>query len=158
MKHLLALFLLLAVTVHAAVPFTLTLPSGAEVKVTHLDARQVVFNTTTEHACSLPTPTGLDLANPDKTALGQHIAAEFKKPAPAAVVVHRILKDTLIQRVKAANKLAGLRAMIASLDDDARFEWDNSSWFSSDNALIVGGVAALQLEAAVILAADPLAP
>lgn len=87
------------------------------------------------------------------------LAAAIVAPEPApAVVVHRILKDTLIQRVKTAGKLTELRGMIAALDDDARFEWGNSSWFSSNNAMIVQGVAALGLDAAVILAADPLAP
>lgn len=78
-------------------------------------------------------------------------------PAPPAAP-HRILKDTIIQRVKAANKLADLRTMITGLDADSRFEWDNSSWFHSNNALLVGGVQTLGLDPATILAADPLAP
>lgn len=78
-------------------------------------------------------------------------------PAPAPAP-HRILKDTIVQRVKAAAKLPELRGLIAVLDEDMRFEWDNSTWFSSDNSLLIEGLKSAHLDPAVILAPDPLAP
>lgn len=82
----------------------------------------------------------------------------IENPPTPPVTPHRVLKDTIVQRVKAAGKLADLAALIASLPSDQRFEFDQSTWFHSDNANLLGASAALGLDAAVILAPDPLAP
>jgi hypothetical protein len=74
------------------------------------------------------------------------------------VTPHRVLKDTIILRVEAAGKLADLMALHASLPALQRWQFDQAHWFSSDNALILGGLAQLNLNTAVILAVDPLAP
>jgi hypothetical protein len=87
-----------------------------------------------------------------------NLAAAIASPAPDPLPVHRVLKDTIIQRVKAAGKLPQLRTVIDTLDADQRFEWDNSSWFSSNNPLLLAGMATLELNASDILAFDPLAP
>jgi len=71
---------------------------------------------------------------------------------------YRILKDTIIQRIKSAGALDGLMGLYATLTPAQQFEFTQSTWFHSDNALIVGGVQALGLDAATILAPDPLAP
>jgi hypothetical protein len=68
----------------------------------------------------------------------------------------RVLKDTLIQRFKAADKLADLMALLDSLPAQARFEFDQSAWFSAESPEIVGAVMALGLDPAVILDFDPL--
>lgn len=88
----------------------------------------------------------------------ENIAAAILNPPVPDVAPHRVLKDTIIQRVKTAGKLAQLRAMIETLDADQRFEWDNSSWFHSNNAVLVDGITSLELDSLVILAPDPLAP
>lgn len=79
-------------------------------------------------------------------------------PAPVTPARYQVLKDTILQRIKAAGKLADLRQAINSLDEDTRFEWDNSSWFHNDNPLIVSGVTGIGLITEEILAPDPLAP
>jgi hypothetical protein len=179
MKSFFVLLLVLVLPVFGAEPVApriLTLAGAAHPKaiVQRVDAAAgiVLFAFTDEQGKAIDTGNSLArftpvvatpatdtaaaiYAEPSDATLATAIVAP--EPAPA-VVVHRILKDTLIQRVKAAGKLTELRGMIAGLDDDHRFEWDNSSWFSSDNAFITGGVTALGLDAAVILAADPLAP
>lgn len=87
------------------------------------------------------------------------IAAHCAKPPPAPEPpVYRVLKDTIVLRVKEAGKLTQLRQVITSLTEDQRFEWDNASWFSSTNPLIVQGVQSIGLDPAIILARDPLAP
>jgi hypothetical protein len=92
---------------------------------------------------------------PTDAAIAAHIASELAKPPPAAPV-YRVLKDTIVQRVKTAGKLTQLAAMIAALPADQKFEFDQSNWFSSNNALLVGGCTQLGLDPAQILAPDPL--
>jgi hypothetical protein len=71
----------------------------------------------------------------------------------------RVTKDALVQRLKAAGHLRTLRSIIAGLDDDTRFEWESSAWFSVDNPIIAQGIAQIPgLDAAAILADDPDAP
>jgi hypothetical protein len=71
----------------------------------------------------------------------------------------RITKDALIQRLKKAGHLRTVRQIIAGLDDDTRFEWESSAWFSVDNPIIAQGIAQIPgIDPAVILAEDPDAP
>ncbi|HSI08837.1 MAG TPA: hypothetical protein VK985_09600 [Rariglobus sp.] len=151
--HCIFLVFLLAASAFAAEfePYNLTI-DGKIYRIKATDVNGYVIQTPDGRTIGLPA------ADPAvKLTVATLTAALATPPVPPAPV-HRILKDTLIQRVKAANKLADLRAMINALDADARFEWDNSSWFSSDNAMIVQGVTALGLTPATLLAADPLAP
>ncbi|MFA6962449.1 MAG: hypothetical protein WC205_16965 [Opitutaceae bacterium] len=120
-----------------------------------LDSGNSIARFTAVIATPATTTDAAIYAEPTDATLAAAIVAP--EPAPPTPT-HRILKDTLIQRVKSADKLTELRGMIAALDADARFEWDNSSWFSSDNPMMVAGVTALGLPTATILAPDPLAP
>jgi hypothetical protein len=87
------------------------------------------------------------------------IIAWAATPPPAPLVaVYRVLKDTIVLRIKAAGKLSQLRQVVASLNDDQKFEWDSATWFSSDNPLIISGIQAIGLDPSAILARDPLAP
>lgn len=98
-------------------------------------------------------------AEPDLANAGAVIEAFCQNPpVPPPAPVYRVLKDTIVLRIKEAGKLTQLRQVIAGLDEDQRFEWDTASWFSSNNTLIVQGVQAIGLDASVILARDPLAP
>jgi hypothetical protein len=100
------------------------------------------------------------LAKPaDLSLLGPGWALTPPPPPPAAPApVCRVLKDTILLRVKAAGKLGALRQAVASLGEDDRFFWDNSSWFSSDNALVRGGLFAIGCDPEEVLAPDDLAP
>lgn len=101
-----------------------------------------------------PAPEGCVVVPYDPAHEGLPVHA-LPEPPPAP---RRVLKDTIVQRIKAHGKLSDLAALVATLTPEQRFEFDHSTWFSSDNALIVGGVQALGLDPADILAADPLAP
>lgn len=135
--------------------FNPPIPLAADLSVTAHDGASYVLSDGRTFWASAPA----------EGATPETIAAEVEAlianpPLPPTVTLppHRILKDTIVQRVKAAGKLSDLRAIIGTLDPDQRFEWDSSTWFHSDNALIVNGVAGLNLDPAVILANDPLAP
>ncbi len=159
MKSLLRLLLATLALTLSSLPLRADQPSApdltflprtvGEVQIVAWDGFSYVTATGRTYWSGASTPSAADLDDA--------LATPRTQPAPP-VAPHRILKDTIIQRVKAANKLAELRAIIAGLDADARFEWDNSSWFSSNNALLLGGVQGLGLDPAVILAPDPLAP
>lgn len=113
---------------------------------------------------------GNELVPATRELVRQGIVAEYEArrdailaknpPAPVVPIVqpHRVLKDTIMLRIEAAGKLEGFMAVINSLDAVQRFKWDQSSWFLSDNPLVVAGVIRLELDPAVILAPDPLAP
>jgi hypothetical protein len=77
---------------------------------------------------------------------------------PPAAEPHHVLKDTIIQRIKAAGKLSDMAYLVSQLQADQKFEFDHSTWFHSDNPLIVAGIQQLELDPSVILAPDPLAP
>ena len=68
-----------------------------------------------------------------------------------------ILKDTIVQRMKAAGLLENLAAMVNTLPTVDRFEFDQSSWFSSSNPRIRGGIAACGGDVDTVLALDPMA-
>lgn len=68
---------------------------------------------------------------------------------------HKISKDTIIQRIAAANKVADAAALYAAQSDADKFLWDGSSWFWSDNQSIIGFAGALGLDPAAVLARDP---
>lgn len=110
---------------------------------------------------SLPENAWLEMSDNE---LAQWASADLASgwvagPAPEEIKPpHRVLKDTIVLRVKEAGKLTHLRQVIAALNDDQRFEWDSASWFTSTNPLIVQGVYAIGLDPAMILARDPLAP
>jgi len=70
---------------------------------------------------------------------------------------HRVLKDTIIQRLKGKEKLESLAYLIQSLPTTAQFEFLHSTWFSSESPEIVGAVQALSEDPHEILAFDPLA-
>ena len=78
-------------------------------------------------------------------------------PAPPAAP-YPILKDTIVQRMKSAGLLGNLAAMVGSLPPEDRFEFDQSSWFSSTNPRIRYGITACGGDPSIILAPDPLAP
>ena len=70
---------------------------------------------------------------------------------------HRVLKDTILQRLKAKGKLAGLSYLISTLPAEMQFEFTHSTWFSSESPEIVGAVQALNDDVSEILGYDPLA-
>jgi hypothetical protein len=149
---------------------------GTLLRVTRVDAIDIAFDVvaadgTDSHgqplyrtiapAQAVPPLPGYDPATatelPTDAAIAAHIASELAKPPPEPPV-YRVLKDTIVQRIKAAGKLTQLAGMIAGLPADQKFEFDQSNWFSSNNALLVGGCTQLGLDPAEILAPDPLAP
>lgn len=79
---------------------------------------------------------------------------EDSAPAPEAYVV---LKDTIVQRMKTAGLLGNLVAMVSSLPTEDRFEFDQSSWFTSTNPRIRYGISACGGNPDEILAFDPFA-
>jgi hypothetical protein len=105
----------------------------------------------------LPSEPGQPVTYPDisDATLVAAITTPAAEPAPAP---WRVLKDTIILRVKAAGKLAQLSQLIASLPAADQFEFTHSTWFSSNNPQLVGAAGALGLDPSVILARDPLAP
>jgi hypothetical protein len=68
---------------------------------------------------------------------------------------HRVSKDTITTRVVAADKVADLMALIASLTPEQQFLWSGFSWFWGDNATVAGMCQQIGLDPAVILAPDP---
>ena len=68
---------------------------------------------------------------------------------------YRVSKDTITSRVLAADKVADLMTLIASLTPEQQFLWGGFSWFWSDNATVIGMCQQLGLDPAVILAPDP---
>lgn len=85
-------------------------------------------------------------------------AAIENPPAPPTPAPHRVLKDTIILRVKSAGKLSDLATLIGTLSAADQFEFTHSTWFHSDNTQLIGAATALGLDPAAILAPDPLAP
>jgi hypothetical protein len=69
----------------------------------------------------------------------------------------RVLKDTLVQRLKAKGKLKGLAKLLSQLPEDQQFEFDHSIWFSSESPEISGALEMLGEDPKEILAFDPLA-
>ncbi len=78
-------------------------------------------------------------------------------PAAPAPAPHRVLKDTLWMRIKAAGKQPAAVAAITSLPTSQRLDWDAQSWFWSDNDAIRLVCESLGVDPADALAFDPLA-
>ena len=74
-----------------------------------------------------------------------------------SVTSWRVLKDTIIARMKDAGLLDNIIAMVGTLGTEDKFEWDNSIWFSNENPKIVGSVIACGGNPTEILAYDALA-
>ena len=65
---------------------------------------------------------------------------------------HKVQKDTLIQRIAEAGKVAEAAALYASQSDADKFVWDGSAWFWDDNPAIIAMAQALGLDPDVVLA------
>jgi hypothetical protein len=89
--------------------------------------------------------------------LAADIRAYIAAPQRPAAAPHRVLKDTIVLRVKAAGKLSEFMAMVESMPAAERFEYDQYSWFSSDNPQMRVGLQAIGLSPDSILSPDPLA-
>ena len=98
-------------------------------------------------------PTFVEMTIPEKLAL----ITEYLGDDQLAVTSWRVLKDTIITRMKADGILDNLISIVDTLGTADRFEWDNSIWFSNENPKIIGGVTACGGDPAKILAYDALA-
>lgn len=67
----------------------------------------------------------------------------------------KVSKDTIIQRITAAGKVADAAALYAAQSDADKFVWDGSSWFWSDNSTLIGLASGIGLDASDLLAKDP---
>jgi hypothetical protein len=61
----------------------------------------------------------------------------------------------MIERIKAAGKLAQARTIYAAQSAADQFDFDQMAWFWNTNARMIGFVQALGLNADEILAPDP---
>lgn len=95
---------------------------------------------------------------PSEALAAAEIAAAIANPPAFPAARHRVLKDTLWMRIKAAGKQAEAVAAISSLPLSQRLDWDSQSWFWSDNDAIRLVCESLGVDPAEALAVDPLAP
>lgn len=100
------------------------------------------------------TDTGTSIGCTDDPVANRRVGCEIRElPAPESWPV---LKDTIVQRMKAQGLLLNLAAMVGTLSAEDRFEFDQSSWFSGSNPRIRAGIVACGGDPVSILAFDPL--
>lgn len=98
---------------------------------------------------------GTSIGCSDDPVLNRRAGCEIIEATPPAS--WPILKDTIVVRMKAQGLLSNLAAMVETLSKEDRFEFDNSSWFSSNNPRIAAGISACGGDPISVLAFDPLA-
>ena len=98
-------------------------------------------------------PIFVEMTTAGKIAL----ITEYLGDDQLVVTSWRVLKDTIITRMKDAGLLDNIIAMVGTLDAVDKFEWDNSIWFSNENPKIIGAVIACGGDPVKILAYDALA-
>ena len=101
------------------------------------------------------TDVGASIGISDDPIVNRHVGCEIV--AAKGSDSWPVLKDTIVQRMKAQGLLANLAAMVGSLPTEDRFEFDQSSWFASSNPRIRGGITACGGDPDTILAFDPMA-
>ena len=122
-------------------------------KLTKEQLETVLTNASLFKQVDSTEPIFVEMTTPEKIAL----ITEYLGDDQLSVTSWRVLKDTIIARMKDAGLLDNIIAMVGTLGTEDKFEWDNSIWFSNENPKIVGSVIACGGNPTEILAYDALA-
>lgn len=124
------------------------------------------------HVTEHPTPSELarieryDTATEPPLSLSQVRRTEAEQIAweaaeiaagwvPGAPLPYRVSKDTILTRLITAAALSAAMAAFAAQSAEDQFLWENGAWFWNTNPKLLALCAALSLDPAIILAADP---
>jgi hypothetical protein len=101
------------------------------------------------------TDVGISIGCSEDPVMNRRMGCKIVEATPP--MTWPVLKDTIVQRMKAVGLLSNLAGMVETLSKEDRFEFDNSSWFASNNPRIAAGISECGGDPIVILAFDPLA-